>query len=263
MKATDVKAAIRNKFSGNEWAVFFEVANGTGANSRRYADAVAMNLWPSRGLELHGFEIKVSRSDWLSELKNPEKSDAIQQYCDRWWIITPPGIIKPGEMPPTWGQYQVSDKGQIKQVIAAPKLEPKDVNRKFMAALMRRAGEVDQSEVFSMVNARVAEEKKRIQQHADREVERLTEKYEELRKKLEAINSATGIELSRWTPESEVVACIKLVQQLGVFKTHGTLQRLKQSAENFNTEVDKALCGLKVSDESASDLSSIFKAAKA
>jgi len=249
MKATEVKAAIRQKFIGNEWAVFFEVADGTGANSKRYADAVAMNLWPSRGLELHGFEIKVSRSDWLSELKNPEKSEAIQQYCDRWWIITPAGIIKPGEMPPTWGQYEVSDTGKIRQIIAAPKLEPKDVNRQFMAALMRRAGEADRSEVFSMVNARVAEETKRIQQHADREVERLTEKYQELRKKLEGINAATGIDLSRWTPEAEVAACIKLVHELGVFKTYGTLNSLQTSAAKFSAEVDKALCGLKAAEQ--------------
>ena len=249
MKATEVKSAIRQKFIGNEWAVFFEVADGTGTNNKRYADAVAMNLWPSRGLELHGFEIKVSRSDWLSELKNPEKSAAIQQYCDRWWIITPAGIVKPGEMPPTWGQYEVSEKGQIRQIIAAPKLEPKDVNRNFMAALMRRAGEVDQSEVFSLVSARVAEEKKRIQQQADNEVERLTKNYQELRQKLEAINEATGLDLTRWTPGEEVAACIKLVQQLGVFKTHGSLKRLQDSAHRFAEEVDQALCGLKAKDE--------------
>lgn len=249
MKAAEVKAAIRQKFIGNEWAVFFEVADGTGTNSKRYADAVAMNLWPSRGLELHGFEIKVSRSDWLSELKNPEKSAAIQQYCDRWWIITPAGIIKPGEMPPTWGQYEVSEKGQIRQVVAAPKLEPKDVNRQFMAALMRRAGEVDQSEVYSMVSKRVEEEKKRIQQHADQEVERLTKNYQELRQKLVNINEATGLDLSKWTPEAEVAACIKLVHQLGVFKTYGTLQRLQESASKFQQEVDQALLGLKAEDE--------------
>lgn len=245
MKATDVKAAIRQRFAGSEWAVFFEVADGTGANSRRYADAVAMNLWPSRGLELHGFEIKVSRSDWLSELKNPEKSAAIQQYCDRWWIITPAGIIKPGEMPPTWGQYEVSDKGQIRQIIAAPKLEAKDINRNFIAALLRRAGEVDQSEVFSMVNKRVEEETKRIQKHADNEVERLTKKYQELRKKITEINEATGLDLTKYTPTAEVAACINLVKKLGVFNTYGTLTTLRKSAAEFSESVDKALAGLK------------------
>ena len=55
----------------------------------RYADAVAMNLFPSRGLALHGFEIKVSKSDFKSEIENPEKSVPVQQYCDHWWIVAP------------------------------------------------------------------------------------------------------------------------------------------------------------------------------
>ena len=37
------------------------------AGGGRYADAIAMNLWPSRGLAVHGFEIKISRGDWQRE----------------------------------------------------------------------------------------------------------------------------------------------------------------------------------------------------
>lgn len=54
--------------------------------------------------EILGFEVKVSRSDWLSELKKPEKADSLARYCDRWYlVISDPKIVKDGELPPTWG----------------------------------------------------------------------------------------------------------------------------------------------------------------
>ncbi len=65
-----------------------------------------MNLYPSRGLEINGFEVKGSRQDWIKELKSPEKSAPVQRFCDRWWIVAPAGIIQPGELPPTWGQFE-------------------------------------------------------------------------------------------------------------------------------------------------------------
>lgn len=63
MKTAEIKAALRAKFCAPEWAIMFEVGDGTGASQSRWADAVAMNLWPSRGLQIHGFEIKAHRSD--------------------------------------------------------------------------------------------------------------------------------------------------------------------------------------------------------
>ena len=52
--------------------VYFEISG----------DAVIMSLWPSRGLELHGVEIKVSRADWKREAADPAKAEAIAAYCD-------------------------------------------------------------------------------------------------------------------------------------------------------------------------------------
>jgi hypothetical protein len=79
--AAEVRAALMNRYCAPEWATFFEVANSTGGGAVRSADAVAMSLYPSRGLRLHGFEIKVSRSDWLHELKQPDKSVAVQRFA--------------------------------------------------------------------------------------------------------------------------------------------------------------------------------------
>jgi hypothetical protein len=87
MAKKDVWDMLRERHPAPEWAIFFEVANGLGVSDRRYADAVAMSLFPSRGLDVHGFEVKTARGDWLRELKNPKKADVIASYCDFWWLV--------------------------------------------------------------------------------------------------------------------------------------------------------------------------------
>lgn len=104
LKASDLTAAMAKRWAAPEYAIMYEVGEGTGAARGRYADAAIMSLWPSRGLELHGVEIKVSRSDWKREAANPQKAEAIAKYCDRWWIHTPPGIVDDlSDLPPAWG----------------------------------------------------------------------------------------------------------------------------------------------------------------
>lgn len=54
---------------------------------------------------VHGFEVKVSRADWLTEHRTGgKKSETWRRYCDYWWLVVPnPKIIKPGELPDGWG----------------------------------------------------------------------------------------------------------------------------------------------------------------
>jgi hypothetical protein len=100
-----------------------------------------MSLWPSRGLELHGVEIKVSRQDWLKELSDPAKADSIARYMDRWWLaIGDESIVQPGELPAPWGLLVFSGDKMVCKAEAA-RLTPEPLNRDFVAALLRRAGE--------------------------------------------------------------------------------------------------------------------------
>lgn len=54
---------------------------------------------------VHGFEIKVSRADWLRELKTHGAKSALwRTYCHYWWIVVPDAsIVQPGELPDGWG----------------------------------------------------------------------------------------------------------------------------------------------------------------
>lgn len=246
MKALDIKSALRARFSGQEWAIFFEVADASGSGNKRYADAVAMNLWPSRGLELHGFEIKVSRSDWLSELKNPAKSEPVQKYCDRWWIICPSGIIKPGELPPTWGHYEISDSGQITEKVKAPKLEPIDATRGFIASLLRRAGSVDTAEVSNLVEKRIDKIRSEDKEHIEREIKRRSAKATALLEKVAYIKLHTGIDLLTYQMPEDVASAIKLVIDSGVFETYTGLSNLTDNVQKMADKLKDAMKEMKV-----------------
>jgi hypothetical protein len=130
---------LKVRYPAPSWALIPQVADGTGWRTFRWADAVAMCCWPSLGLELHGFEIKVDRHDFLREIRNGAKSQAIFAYCDRWWLVVDRGeIVEPGELPPTWGLLAPRG-GQLRAVKEAPKLEPKPFSREFLASILRNA----------------------------------------------------------------------------------------------------------------------------
>ena len=94
-------------------------------------------MWPSRGLELEAFEIKVSRSDWLQELRNPKKAEMIARYVDRFWVVSPSvKVVKPSEVPGTWGLLLAHGSG-LRVSVQAPKLDNGGPDRRFWCSLLR------------------------------------------------------------------------------------------------------------------------------
>jgi hypothetical protein len=254
IRSSDIYAALRLRYCAPEWALMFEVANGTGSNIRRYADAVAMNLFPSRGLELHGFEVKVSRNDWQRELKDPDKAELISQYCERWWIVAPKGIVKKEELPVTWGLLELeSDKLRI--AVQAPLLpNRKPFSRPFIAALLRRSSEIDQAQVNKLVSARVSEIRARDEERNESEIKSRTRSLAEKLERVEAIEKAAGISLTGWGASAEIGHAIKAIQAAGLTQTWGGLQHLadnlKRHADGIQREIDAARATMVLADVS-------------
>jgi hypothetical protein len=196
--AHDLVTQLRERYPSKAFAFFEQVARGTGWHANRHADAVAMSLWPSRGLELIGFEVKCYRGDWKRELDDPEKADEIAAFMDRWYIVAASdGIVAADELPATWGLL-VSDGKKLKCVKEAKSLEPKPLTRHFLAALLRRASE-NEAGILSAEYERGREAG--IANGPDEHQRRMKQKDAEiadLKKEIADFEEASGVELNRW-----------------------------------------------------------------
>lgn len=207
LKASDIRTAMTNRWASPEWAIMWEVGDATGANGKRYADAVMMSLWPSRGLELHGVEIKISRADWKREAADPSKAEAIGQYCDRWWIHTPEGVVDDlSDLPPLWGLREWTGKRWMTIKEAGLRENAPDAPRSFLASMLRRADGL-QKEFIREATAvaqqeawnRSEEDRKRHRDNVKREVERRTSELTRACEQFQAMEEAMGAQFSDWS----------------------------------------------------------------
>jgi hypothetical protein len=99
------------------------------------ADAIYVGFTSRQGRRLEGFEVKISRSDWLHELAQPEKGAFWQDSCHRWWVVTIPGVVLEAELPEGWGLLVMSGRGLRPHVAATTRdVEPSwDAVRSIMA----------------------------------------------------------------------------------------------------------------------------------
>lgn len=134
-----IPAALRRYygFTGNEWALFFEFAVSTGGASR--IDAFAVNLFQSNHFRRIAYEIKVSRSDFLREIKQKDKRRKALLYSNQFYFITPPGLLRAGEIPIETGLVEVRPDLSLHVVVAAPQRDSLPPNWNLFASLARLA----------------------------------------------------------------------------------------------------------------------------
>ena len=201
LTAPQVVAAIRKAYPTSAWAVLEQVGNSVGFKCGRWADVVAISLWPSRGLEVLGFEVKVSRSDWKAELAQPEKADAIQRYCDRWWIAAPAGVVPKDEVPPNWGLMEVTG-NKLKVRKQAPRLTPCEWDKGFIAAILRRKSDADARMIADAISAAsiLTDESVVMKLHdAERRADRVANELESYQESVAEFEKASGVSITRWT----------------------------------------------------------------
>jgi hypothetical protein len=247
-----VTEALENKFKLPWHAFFPQFRDATGWDSSRTADAISIGLYSSHGLELRGFEIKVNRSDWLTELKATKKAMAVLQYCDQWWIATIPGIVKPDEVPNSWGIYELKGKKLI-VVREAKELKPVPMEKYFLASIVQRAlggpQTIEEKEagiredVAYQKGLKEGEEKERKRHgHDVMECKRIMEAHE-------AFEEKTGLSLWDKNQAERVVEQIRLLQEMQSGKLlknakwmlegyQNALDRFKQSMEEAKKEIE-------------------------
>lgn len=211
MTSADLIARLRARFAAPEYALFEEVGDATGGRSRSI-DALAMSLWPSRGLEVYGFEVKVSRHDWKRELTNPAKAETFARFCDRWWLVAgDEKIVDTGELPPTWGLLVPRGDG-LRAIVEAPKLTPEALSRKFIAAICRAAHK-DAPTEFALKRARLEGEKigaERAESNAEHRRKYGNDELTAIKHAVEEFEKASGVKIANWNGKriGEAVAAV-------------------------------------------------------
>jgi hypothetical protein len=206
----ELTMALAERYSGDAWAFLPQVRSSVGYAERtvRTADALAMGLWPSRGLELHGFEIKCERADWIKELNNPAKADKICRFCDRWWLVANEGIVQPGELPATWGL--LCPRGNKLVCKTEPnKCEAEPMTRLFLAAMIRGvkayvAPKLDGFEKwkdaqFQSGREQGARERGYEVNEAKRSLERERKDNDALRESIREFQNKSGVRIDAWS----------------------------------------------------------------
>lgn len=158
IKVDDIKGLIREQYGRvksqidtAKWVVLSEVRTNTGYKSKgtdgepfaeKFIDMMAFNCWPSEGLTRVAFEIKTSRSDFLNELKKPEKRWLAMMYSHKFYYVAPKGVIEIRELPGGCGLVEVLEKnGKLKLQPAwpAPRREASPLPDSFIASALRKA----------------------------------------------------------------------------------------------------------------------------
>lgn len=229
--------------NGDAWAFIPQVRSAAAFDARRTIDAYAMALWPSRGLVLHAFEIKSARSDWLREMKNPAKAEVFCELADFFWLVVgDKEIVKPGELPPTWGLLVPHGAG-LRVEVEAPVLRdltpararggrtlPPAFGRSFLAALLRSACAVGNATPQEIAEAR-QEAHDNARASFEQQASMWKGLHEDLQREVMAFSRESGISISkRWAGDRdarEVGEALRLLLQ-GDSQIDAQVERLRR-----------------------------------
>lgn len=234
---------LRERHKPPAWAFLPQVRNGTGfAKDARTVDALAMSLFPSRGLTIHGFEIKVSRDDWFTELSKPEKSAEFIGICDHFWVVTPPGIVQPNEVPATWGHMVLKGRRFNVEKIAPP-LTPALPDKLMLGAILRKAQEclvpeAKIEEAFQRGKIEGMELGNDLGKAA-------SNRYEELKRRVTEFEEASGVHIDyghqEWRETRDIGKAVRIVLGGKDAAIRDRLKTLQKQAHDIAERIDSVL----------------------
>jgi hypothetical protein len=156
--SADLAALLRRRYSqrhgnGPRYVLVPEVRNQAGFGwynggpRLRTCDLIVMDTWESAPVRLIGHELKVTRSDWLAELRDPDKAGAFLPHVAEWWLVVADrSIVRDGELPEGWGLLAPAG-GQLRAVVPPARQRQLPVPLGLMAALLRSMERASRFEV--------------------------------------------------------------------------------------------------------------------
>lgn len=237
LSTPQLAALLREKYPREKYALIFDVPDAVSLDQKRRIDAIAFGCWASLGRSLEGFELKVSRSDWLRELRQVNKADPFVALCDYFWLVTADTkVAKLEEIPAAWG-WMAATKSGLRIQRPASKLPGCGASfpRGFVIGVMRRM----QDDLLASpdVAAHIAGKIKEIQDRRDDEIKWATQhannESERLKKAVTEFEESSGIKFQPWGM-GDIGHIVKQLRELGYGEDGGlrAVERLLQRHEN-------------------------------
>lgn len=142
LTAEDVARALHHAFPAPSWWTMNELA--VGKWGKRYIDFFALRLIRGESYDRSNYlttwaiEIKVSHSDFLSELADPEKRAPAMELADCFAFAAPIGMLDPAEIPEGLGLLEVDNRLKV-QTTTKPSITRKAPPDWQLVAAMARA----------------------------------------------------------------------------------------------------------------------------
>ncbi len=212
-----------------------QVRNQTGFDRQvRTIDALAVSVFPSRGLYFVGIEIKITLADWRRELAHPEKADSIQKYCRHWYVAAPDGVVPEAEVPETWGLIEVNGRS-AKIARKAPALEHTVPDARFVCAVLRAA-------TSAMVPAAVVQDQIKMAVTSELNQRRGRERHEldSLRHLVEEFEKNSGVDIRDKWNIGEIGAAVRMLVESGAVRCAKRIAELRATAEHILDAIDRA-----------------------
>jgi len=247
VKALDVLDSLERAFDAKGgYIVIREISVGSGI---RRADAIALQMYRSRGIHLHGFEVKVSRRDWLAELADAAKADELVSVCEYFSVAAPAGIVDVAELPDAWGLFEVRGPDRrLFRVKAATKTDADPLSLPAAARLIARAMEGLRAPGAEALRAARDEGYKAGVESGIRQAPNPggydRDEHERLTARVAAFERASGVRLERWLDErraERLGQAVRLVLETpeAVARLRGDLRRVARSIEALASEAER------------------------
>ncbi len=160
MIAKQIISALEQLHDPHEWGFFEELRIGTGygKDSEQRLDAWAIHYFPSKRNVTRCYEIKVSKSDFLNEIRQPLKRRPGLRLANEFYFVAPKGMLAIEDIPVECGLMEVDENGIIETTINAPFRDIMPPTWLFLAAISRRCNK-DKVESFNNAKSKTFLEK--------------------------------------------------------------------------------------------------------
>ena len=153
MKATlVVEVLCKNLPKGNLTVAELRMGSGYGGAEQRTIDLWTIDSGPATGNRATSYEVKVDRSDFLGDIRAPLKQRGARMFSDKFYYVTPEGLVKPDEVPVWAGLLEVCvvEEGKwrghmydgvrlmLKETVPAPVLSKSAPSWPLVVSLLRR-----------------------------------------------------------------------------------------------------------------------------